>query len=165
MAALNIKNKKGINMNTLKITVAAAMVATLAGCAAKQDITRFETNIPKTVCIAEHKAVKAGVIDAMKKGFAKHDVETRVIPANYVLKHQDYQTELPGADTTGCNAVVYYVANWRWDIALYMAYANIWIKDVETNEKIAQASYRTGGGLDKFIDAEEKIIELIDGMY
>ena len=46
-----------------------------------------------------------------------------------------------------------------------MAYANIWVKDVETNEKIAQASYRTGGGLDKFIDAEEKIIELIDGMY
>ena len=36
---------------------------------------------------------------------------------------------------------------------------------VETNEKIAQASYRTGGGLDKFINAEEKIIELIDGMY
>ena len=81
------------------------------------------------------------------------------------MKHQDYLTELPGAGTTGCNAVAYYVANWRWDLALYMAYANIWIKDVETNEKIAQASYRTGGGLDKFIDAEEKIIELIDGMY
>ncbi|WP_076919766.1 Sbal_3080 family lipoprotein [Pseudoalteromonas sp. SK18] len=152
-------------MKILKITITAAIVTTLAGCAAKQDITRFEINKPKTVCIAEHKEVREGVIDAMKKGFSKNDVNTRVISANYVLKHQDYQTDLLNGDTKDCNAVAYYVANWRWDLALYMAYANIWIKDIETNEKIAQASYRTGGGLDKFINAEEKIIELIDGMF
>jgi len=166
VAVIKLKLKlKGIDMKRLKVTITAAIVTTLAGCAAKQDITKFEQNKPKTVCIAEHKEVKEGVIDAMIKGFSKHDVKTRVIPANYVMKHQDYQTELSNGDTKGCNAVAYYVANWRWDLALYMAYANIWVKDVETNVKIAQASYRTGGGLDKFINAEEKIIELIDGMY
>jgi hypothetical protein len=154
-----------MNMKTIKITISAAMVATLAGCAAKQDITRFDTVKPEVVCIAEHKAVKEGVVTAMEEGFAKHNVKTRVIAANYVLKHQEYQTELPNADIAGCNAVAYYVANWHWDLALYMSYANIWVTDAQTNKKIAQASYRTGGGLDKFIDAKEKIIELIDGMY
>ncbi|WP_372760534.1 Sbal_3080 family lipoprotein [Pseudoalteromonas sp.] len=153
-------------MKALKLTITAAAIVTLAGCAAKQDITRFEGNsAPKIVCIAEHKEVREGVITALQTGFAKHNVQTRVIPANYVVKHQEYQTDLLGADTTDCQAIAYYVANWRWDLALYMAYANIWVNDAKTNEKIAQASYRTGGGLDKFIDAKEKIIELVDGMY
>lgn len=80
------------------------------------------------------------------------------------MKHQDYLTELPDADMTGCNVLAYYIANWRWDLALYMAYVSIWIKDVETNEKVARVSYRTCGALDKFIDAEEKIVNFINGM-
>lgn len=159
------KNQNGNKMKTIKITTTALAIATLAGCAAKQDITRYEAQKPKTVCIAEHKAVKEGIITAMQEGFAKHNIETKVVSANYVLKHQQYETDVEPTDIEGCNAVAYYVANWRWDLALYMAYANIWVKNVEQTETIAQASYRTGGGLDKFIDAKEKIIELVDAMF
>ena len=152
-------------MKLLKLTAAAIAVATLAGCAAKQDVSHFEAERPKTVCIAEHKQVKEGVVTALQEGFAKHNVETKVITANYVMKHQAYQTEFESVDAQGCNAVAFYVANWHWDLALYMSYANIWVKDVEQTNTIAQASYRAGAGLDKFIDAKEKIIELVDAMF
>ena len=152
-------------MKLVKLTAVAIAVATLAGCAAKQDVSRFEAEKPKTVCIAEHTAVKEGVILALQEGFAKHNVETKVITANYVMKHQAYQTDFEPSAAQGCNAIAFYVANWHWDLALYMAYANIWVTDVDNKETIAQASYRTGGGLDKFIDAKEKIIELVDAMF
>ncbi|WP_278369416.1 Sbal_3080 family lipoprotein [Pseudoalteromonas lipolytica] len=152
-------------MKLLKLSVVTAVATVLAGCAAKQDVSHFEAEVPKTVCIAEHQAVKEGVVTALESGFAKHNVKTRVIPANYVLKHQAYQTDITSANTDGCDAVAFYVANWHWDLALYMAYANIWVMDPEQKETIAQASYRTGGGLDKFIDANDKIIELVDAMF
>tara|TARA_Y100000034_G_scaffold113632_1_gene148861 strand:+ start:84 stop:590 length:507 start_codon:yes stop_codon:yes gene_type:complete len=152
-------------MKYLKMSAVAAAVTILAGCAAKQDVSRFEAEKPKTVCIAEHQAVKEGVVTSLQTGFAKHNVQTRVIPANYVMKHQAYQTDISTANTNGYDAIAFYVANWHWDLALYMAYANIWVTNVDQSKTIAQASYRTGGGLDKFIDANDKIIELVDSMF
>lgn len=152
-------------MKAFKTALSVAAVVTLAGCAAKQDVSRFEVEVPKTVCIAEHRDVKEGVITALEEAFSKHNVQTKVINANYVLKHQAYQTDLNPIDTESCNAVAFYVANWHWDLALYMSYANIWVTDVNQEKTIAQASYRTGGGLDKFIDAKSKIIELVDSMF
>ena len=152
-------------MKALKLGVVAASMAVLAGCAAKHEVSHFQQETPKTVCIAKHNAVKEGVVTALEEAFAKHNVNTQVIEANYVMKHQDYQTSFSPADAKGCDAVAFYTAHWRWDLALYMAYANIWVTDVNQDETIAQASYLTGNGLDKFIDAHDKIVELVDSMF
>ena len=45
-------------MNIAKISAVAVAATVLAGCAAKQDVSRFEAEKPKTVCIAEHQAVR-----------------------------------------------------------------------------------------------------------
>lgn len=88
-----------------------------------------------------------------------------MIPATYSLKHSTYQPSVNTDDLVECDAIAFYVANWNWDLALYMTYANIWVTDAAMTQKIAQATYQTGHGLDKFIDAEDKVFELVDQMY
>ncbi|MEO2280681.1 Sbal_3080 family lipoprotein [Pseudoalteromonas pernae] len=151
---------------TKKILLTAIAAAMLTGCAAKQEVSRYESNTaPKTVCIAKHDSVKEGFLDAMQEGFRNHDINTRVIDATYEVKHHSFQPKVNADQAQECNAIAFYTANWRWDLALYMAYANIWVTDPEQKDTLAQASYVTGGGLDKFIDAREKVLELIEQMF
>lgn len=151
-------------MNVKKALMAVLALAILNGCAARQEITQLEQAIPKSICIAKHEAVREGVVKALSSSFNRHGMEVSTIPANYVLKHREYAPEVAPKDVNGCEAVAFYTANWAWDLATYMAHANIWITDPGMQKKIAQASYTTGGGLDKFINAEEKINELVDSM-
>lgn len=59
-----------------------------------------------------------------------------------------------------------YTANWRWDLALYMAFADL---RIFTNGKQAgQATYDSlsgGANMSKFIKADEKIGELVDQLF
>jgi len=137
----------------------------LSGCAATQDISEFDKAPPKTVCIAKHEAVKEGVLDALEEGFYAHGTDTRVVRAVYEKKHSIWYPRIFPNELVGCDAVVFYVANWTWDITMYMYFANIWVTDTSMTEKIAQATYQTGGGPDKWINARKKILELVDEMY
>lgn len=137
----------------------------LTGCAATQTITRFDSNLPESFCIAEHDAVRDGVLQALEKGFHRHGARTTVIRGIYLQNNDLWISEIHPDEVLECDAIVFYVANWTWDISMYMHFANIWVTDRELTQNIAQATYQTGGGLDKWIDAEEKIIELVDEMY
>jgi hypothetical protein len=137
----------------------------LTGCAATQTISEFDEAPPKTVCIAKHEAVKKGVLDALEEGFHAHGSDTRVVRATYEKKHNLWTPRVYPNELGGCDAIAFYVANWTWDVSLYMYFANIWVTDTTMSKKIAQATYQTGGGLDKWIDAEHKILELVDEMY
>ncbi|WP_105188141.1 Sbal_3080 family lipoprotein [Pseudoalteromonas sp. T1lg48] len=149
-----------------KLLITAFTATLLTGCAAKQEVTQYANHsAPKTVCIAKHDSVKDGFLDAMQEGFQSHDINTRVINATYEVKHHSFQPKVDPNTTQDCSALAFYTANWRWDLALYMAYANIWVTDTEQKDTLAQASYVTGGGLDKFIDAREKVLELIEQMF
>ncbi|WP_028115238.1 Sbal_3080 family lipoprotein [Ferrimonas senticii] len=150
---------------TTTAMLAVATALTLSGCAARQDITGFtQPQKPTEVCIAKHDAVRDGFLRAMERGFAANGTTTKVISASYPQKHAAYQPQISDADKQQCQVIAYYTANWAWDLATYLAYANIWVTDNQQNP-LGQASYRTGGGLDKFIDAEAKVIELISSMY
>ncbi|MFY8274180.1 Sbal_3080 family lipoprotein [Pseudoalteromonas sp. SSDWG2] len=148
------------------VSIASLTLALLGGCAAKQEVTQYTNRTaPETVCIAKHSSVKEGFLTAMQEGFQKHDIDTRVIDATYEVKHHSFQPKVDQGATQDCTALAFYTANWHWDLALYMAYANIWVTDTEQKDTLAQASYVTGGGLDKFIDARKKVLELIDQMF
>ena len=80
---------------------------------------------------------------------------------NYVVK------KLPAASSfNDCAITSTYTANWRWDLALYMAYAEI--KVYNNAKPSGQATYdslRGGANMGKFIDAEAKITELVNALF
>lgn len=136
----------------------------LAGCSIKQEITRLESK-PRNVCIVEHKAVREGILEALQDGFQAHGISTRVISGSYMLKHNSWQPTWSIGDTQGCDAVTLYVANWTWDVTIYMYFASIWMVSPDGSRRLAQATYDSSGGSgrpDKFIQARAKILELVD---
>jgi hypothetical protein len=59
-----------------------------------------------------------------------------------------------------------YTARWGWDVALYMKYAEI--KVYQSATLIGEAVYDAtwgGGRLDKFINAENKIREVVEELF
>lgn len=150
--------------NTLQIT-AIGIFLTLSGCAAKQQITGFQNSPPQNICVARHEAVRKNFHDALVESLERHQADVRTIRANYVEKHQAWNPTVVEENIDNCDAIAFYVANWTWDITMYMHYANIWLTDKEMSQKIAQATYQTGGGPDKWINAKEKVDELVDQMY
>ena len=138
----------------------------LAGCAATQKVSSFGPDEPKTICIAEHEAVlrdnfQGALIDA----FNSHGAKTKIIRGIYEEMNNMWFPRIYPEETIGCDAIAFYVANWSWDISMYMSFASIWVTDVQMSRKIAQATYETGGSPGKYINARNKVFELVDEMY
>ncbi|TVK95348.1 hypothetical protein AYJ01_00750 [Shewanella algae] len=154
-------------MNRFIIT-AAAMVA-LSGCTAKQQITHIgATAKPSNVCIVKHDAVRDGVLSAIQSQVKSYGIQPIVIQGNYVLQHNMWQPywQIPEAQAANCQSMLFYVANWSWDITTYMYFANLWMTDSSGQNVIAQATYDAGSVVspNKWIDAEDKIRELVSKM-
>jgi hypothetical protein len=152
-------------MNTIRQLVAGLFVISLTACAATQSITEFDSGAPKNICVAKHDAVREGVLDALEEGFRRHGSNTKVVRGIYEQKHNMWNSNIYREEVQDCDAIAFYVANWAWDISMYMHFASIWITDTGMTRRMAQATYQTGGGPDKWIDAREKILELVDEMY
>jgi len=72
----------------------------------------------------------------------------------------------PGSNPSDCYRSTQYTATWRWDLALYMSYAEI--KVFENGQPVGKAVYDAryaGLALSKFIHAESKIMELVDALF
>lgn len=152
-------------MNKNLCVVLGISVMVITGCAARQEITRFESKAPERICIAEHEAVKEGFLKTLQEELESHGASTKVVSGIYEERHGEFQGKVNPEAAEDCDALAFYVAHWHWDLALYMRYADIWLTEDDGNKTIARATYETGGGLDKFIDAEEKIAELVGQMY
>jgi hypothetical protein len=130
----------------------AAFASFLSGCAIYQKVTPVERFEEKQVCIIENAAVRVGFIEAYKRA---------LIDKGYAVK------QLPTASAiTECTITSTYTANWQWDLALYMAYAEI--KVFKDGKPIGEAKYDARGGAgnpDKFIAAEKKIAELVNLLF
>lgn len=71
-----------------------------------------------------------------------------------------------GSSVTACPVSVTYTAQWRWDLALYMAYAEIRVfKAGQEDGRAIYDSTRGGGNMGKFIDADSKIRELARELF
>ena len=72
----------------------------------------------------------------------------------------------PDAGIRACPLLTTYTANWRWDLALYMAYAELTV--FRDGNEIGKATYDAlmgGGRMDKFIKADEKVRELVSQLF
>jgi hypothetical protein len=129
-----------------------ALVPVLAGCAIHQTVKPVEGLASREVCIIENPAVRAGFVESYKRSLAAKGYAVRQLPASAAI--------------TQCPVTSTYTANWRWDMALYMAYADIRVySDGKPAGNAVYDSQRGGANMNKFIDADRKIDELVNQLF
>ncbi|MGB7540397.1 MAG: Sbal_3080 family lipoprotein, partial [Burkholderiales bacterium] len=147
------------------IYLALIMAIFLTGCTTVQQITKLDAGKVSNVCIVEHKEVRETVLETIEEGLTRHGVKYRVIPGSYVIKDNRWIPTFQSEQASDCDAVLFYVANWTWDITMYMHFANIWMTTPDRKMRLGNASYDARASLNKFINAHDKLIELVDGIF
>lgn len=132
-----------------KLVIGSILVALSSGCSIKQRVDPVEMSNTAEVCIQKNPDVRPGFLAEMEKVLTEKQIQYRVL-------------EQLDADQQ-CEWTATYTANWAWDLALYMVYAEIKVfRDGRLDgEAIYDARYG-GANMSKFIDAEPKIRELIE---
>jgi hypothetical protein len=137
----------------LKRLALLTIVAPLfTGCAINQTVKPVEHFADKKVCIINNPAVKEGFMASYRQALETKGYVAQPMPAD--------------ASIVECPITSTYVANWRWDLALYMSYAEI--KVYNGGKPVGQAIYdanRAGLNTGKFINADKKIQELVDQLF
>ena len=136
----------------IKTVGVAALFTGLTGCAIHQTVRPVEAIAGREICVIENPAVRPGFMEAYKRSLATKGYAVRQLPAS--------------ASITECPVTSTYTANWRWDLALYMAYADI--KVYSNGRSVGEATYdsmRGGANMNKFVDADRKIEELVNELF
>ncbi|MBL8512220.1 MAG: hypothetical protein JNM52_11320 [Betaproteobacteria bacterium] len=139
----------------MKKKTALLPIATLllAGCAITQTVKPVEPLVGTQICIVMNPAVsQAGFVETYMR----------------ILKAKGYTVQQlsPDAAVTSCPVTSTYTANWRWDLGLYMAFADIRV--YQNGQQVGQALYdstRGGANMGKFIKGETKITELVEQLF
>jgi hypothetical protein len=136
-----------------RLTCIGLLSLVLTGCAIKQTVKPVERFEGKQVCIVENHAVKQqGFLETYRRVLTEKGYIVRQLP--------------PGSSTSACPVTSTYTANWRWDLALYMAFADIrvYTNGQQSGEAIYDA-LRGGANMGKFVKGEAKITELVDQLF
>jgi hypothetical protein len=129
------------------------LAAVTSGCSIKQSVKPVDfTGQPLEVCILKNEDVRQGFLDAYTGALNAKNLKVKLLPESASLNE--------------CTTTSTYTARWAWDLALYMKYAEI--KVYRSAALVGEAVYDAtwgGGRLDKFINAENKIRELVDELF
>jgi hypothetical protein len=127
-------------------------VLLLGACSITQSVESVESYKIDAVCIERNNSVfMEGFLPELVSQIEKQGVRTQI-----------YNGNLPD----DCRYKLSYVANWTWDLAMYLSYANISIFD--DSKLIGQATYdaRQGGAnMGKFGATAEKLQPLINELF
>ena len=127
-------------------------VLMLFGCSISQQVDPVPRMETQNICIIENPDVRVGFIEAYRSALDSKGFQTKML----------MKSSLPD----DCPVTSTYTANWRWDLLFYMAFADI---TVYTNGlRVGRAVYDSLGGSGnpaKFINAENKIRELVDLLF
>lgn len=138
---------------TRRLSFLPLLLLSLAGCVINQTVTPVERFEGTQICVVINPAVS-------QPGFLA--TYTRVLgDKGYAVKQLP-----PGSAYTECPVISTYTANWRWDLGLYMEFADI--KVYNKGRQTGQAVYDARGGganMGKFIKGEEKITELVNQLF
>jgi hypothetical protein len=130
----------------------ALLAALSSGCAIHQKVTPTERFAGREVCIIENPAVKGGFLAAYRNVLTQKGYEVRVLP--------------PTAALNECQIISTYSANWRWDLAMYMAYAEIKVyNQTKPSGEVIYDALKGSANMGKFISAEKKIAELVNQLF
>jgi hypothetical protein len=91
----------------------------LVACSIKQNVKPVTPAdlATKEICIRENKTVREGFLEAYRQALESKGFSVRMLDAD--------------AGIRACPLLTTYTANWRWDLALYMAYQSV----VKVDEK------------------------------
>ena len=126
----------------------------LTGCSIRQhaDPVTLSPELTPTICMIAAPGVRAGFTATYRAALEDKGFTVRELAA--------------GSSTARCPLATTYTGKWRWDLALYMSYAEMRVFEHGVQAGMAIYDARSGGGrLDKFIDAEPKIRELADQLF
>ncbi len=135
-----------------RIIVIALATLVISGCSITQTVDPVRDLSTNEVCIIENPPVRKGFLPELKSALQSKNARVRVL----------------GSDATiaSCPVVVTYIARWKWDLAMYLSYVEI--KVFRNSAAVGTALYdatKGGGRMDKFIDAEPKIRELVNELF
>ncbi|MDM5181596.1 Sbal_3080 family lipoprotein [Massilia sp. DJPM01] len=135
-----------------KLACTAVALLALSGCAIRQNVKPVERFDSKVVCIVDNSSVRASFMDAYERALTNKGYAVKKLAS--------------GSSLVECPVTSTYTATWRWDLAMYMAYAEIVVyKNAKPAGKATYDATRGGGNMGKFIAAEKKITELVDQLF
>jgi hypothetical protein len=123
------------------------------GCSIRQTVKPVElSGQPMEICIIKNEKVRPAFLDAYSDVLKAKSVRVRTFSESASLNE--------------CTMTSTYTANWGWDLAMYLKYAEIKVYRGVALVGIAVYDATWGGGRpDKFINAENKIHELVDALF
>jgi hypothetical protein len=133
------------------VTVLAVLVAACSIQQQVKPVPAAERSGVK-ICVVEDKTVRESFLPAMRAALEARSMSVTVVASI--------------AEARTCPLYATYMANWRWDLAIYLAYAKITVYKGATEVGSATYDALLGGGRpDKFIDADAKIRELVNQLF
>jgi hypothetical protein len=138
-----------------RLLVLFPLLGLLSACSIVQEVKPVAmTSLPvREICVVENPDVREGFLEAYRQALEGKGLTVKLLKA--------------GAGVTQCPLTSTYTANWRWDLVMYMAFAEMTIyQDGRPVGKALYDSLMGGGRIDKkFINAEEKIRELVNQLF
>lgn len=138
----------------MRTIMSCAALLLTASCAIKENVVpvTFAPTAGRSICIIEHPATRESFLDSYQNALRDRGFEPRVLPA--------------GSALNSCPVTSTYLARWSWDFTIYMAYAELHVYHDGRQAGRAVYDSRLGGfRLDKWVDADVKIRELVDELY
>jgi len=124
----------------------------LGSCAIAQHVEPTEFSQGAELCIVENKEVKEDFLSAIKSVLDSKQIRYVIIDAT--------------TSSARCEWSMTYVANWRWDLAMYLAFAKFQVyRDGALDGEALYDSTAGGANMGKFIDAEAKVRELLEQLF
>lgn len=136
---------------TYRVLGCLALLLALTGCSITQTIDPVKTPVSQ-VCVLDNPKV---LMDEFQPEMQRQ-IEAKGFPTKVYS----------GARPADCSHHLEYTANWQWDMAMYLTYAELSVYD--RTGLAGQAIYdarRGSGRLDKFGKTAEKLKPLIDQLF
>lgn len=139
-------------MYRIRVFALLAGCAVMTGCSISKTVEPIKSTQVSQVCVLDNK-------DILMDGFqpeVQQQIEAKQIPTKVYT----------GARPAECSHYLEYTANWQWDMAMYLTYAEFRVYDARGLAGTAHYDARWGGGrLDKFGRTADKIRPLIDELF
>lgn len=140
--------KFGLPFRGLLIVASASF---LTACAIKQQVLAVSGLESEEICVIKSADVRPSFEESLVRSIHARGYKVQSLPS--------------GSPITQCPTTVTYRANWRWDLAMYMAYAEIRVfKAGQDSGSAVYDSTAGGGNMNKFIDADKKVAELTSAL-
>ncbi len=134
-----------------KHTLLLCLLSLGSGCSINQRIDPVPEKL-STLCVEKNDDIfMSDYLGTLEKELASLNVPTKTIAAS---------------ESSKCQDVLRYKANWKWDIVMFLQYANFSV--FKGDNRIGYGEYNAAGGglnLSKFGSTEEKIRPILAELF